>query len=49
MELERPEIDVPEGEPPTSLEITDVQVGNGAEATRGSTVSVHYLGVSSEI
>jgi peptidylprolyl isomerase len=46
MELVRPEIDFPEGPPPTQLEITDVTVGSGAEARGGSTVSVHYVGVA---
>ena len=43
---DKPEIDFPGGEPPTDLEITDVTVGDGAEATSGSTVSVHYVGVA---
>lgn len=46
MALERPEIDFPEGEPPTYLDITDLTVGDGPEATKGSTVSVHYVGVA---
>src|SRR5690348_12584418 len=46
MALERPEIDFPEGTPPSNLEITDLTVGDGAEATKGSTVSVHYVGVA---
>jgi peptidylprolyl isomerase len=46
MALERPEIDFPEGEPPADLQITDITVGEGPEATPGSTVSVHYVGVS---
>jgi peptidylprolyl isomerase len=46
MALERPEIDFPEGEPPADLQITEITVGDGAEATPGSTVSVHYVGVS---
>jgi peptidylprolyl isomerase len=46
MALERPEIDFPEGAPPANLEITDVVVGEGPEATHGSTVSVHYVGVA---
>ncbi|MFC4225077.1 FKBP-type peptidyl-prolyl cis-trans isomerase [Lysinibacter cavernae] len=45
---EKPEIDFPEGEAPTTLEITDIIVGDGAEATAGSTVDVHYLGVEFE-
>ena len=43
---EKPEIDAPEGPPPTELEITDLTVGDGAEATPGSQVSVHYVGVA---
>ncbi|HEV7931665.1 MAG TPA: FKBP-type peptidyl-prolyl cis-trans isomerase [Actinomadura sp.] len=46
MALERPEIDFPEGTPPANLEITDLVVGEGPEATHGSTVSVHYVGVA---
>ena len=42
----RPEIDFPEGEPPTELQITDEVVGEGPEATPGSTVSTHYVGVA---
>ena len=41
----RPEVDPPEGPAPTELEITDLIVGDGAEAQPGSTVNVHYLGV----
>ena len=43
---DKPEIDFPEGPPPTDLEVTDLSVGDGAEATSGSTVSVHYVGVA---
>ena len=46
MALERPEIDFPEGTPPPALDITDISVGDGAEATKGSQVTVHYVGVS---
>jgi peptidylprolyl isomerase len=46
MALERPEIDFPGGEPPAYLDITDITVGDGAEATSGSTVTVHYVGVA---
>ncbi|MHA7133902.1 FKBP-type peptidyl-prolyl cis-trans isomerase [Oerskovia turbata] len=44
-ERTRPEVDAPEGPAPTELEITDLIVGDGAEAQPGSTVNVHYLGV----
>jgi peptidylprolyl isomerase len=43
---DKPEIDFPGGTPPTDLEITDLTEGSGAEATAGSTVSVHYVGVA---
>jgi peptidylprolyl isomerase len=46
MALERPEIDFPEGQPPQYLDITDITEGDGPEATKGSTVSMHYVGVS---
>lgn len=46
MDLSRPEIDFPEGEPPADLQITDEVVGDGPEATAGSTVSAHYVGVA---
>jgi len=45
---EQPEIDFPGGEPPTALVITDVVVGEGAEAVPGGQVEVHYLGVDFE-
>ncbi|MCU1408202.1 MAG: peptidyl-prolyl cis-trans isomerase [Microbacteriaceae bacterium] len=41
----KPELDFPEGPAPEELEITDIAVGDGAEATPGATVDVHYLGV----
>lgn len=41
----KPEIDFPEGPPPTELIISDLVVGDGAEATPGATVDVHYVGV----
>jgi peptidylprolyl isomerase len=44
--MEKPDIDFPDGPPPTDLEITDLTEGDGAEATSGSTVSVHYVGVA---
>lgn len=43
---EKPEIDFPEGPPPTDLEITDLVVGDGPEATDGSLVAVDYVGVA---
>ncbi len=44
----KPEIDFYDGEAPTELVVTDIEVGSGAEATPGATVEVHYLGVDLE-
>ena len=44
--MEKPEIDFVDPEPPTDLVVTDLSVGDGTEATSGSTVSVHYVGVA---
>jgi peptidylprolyl isomerase len=46
--LERPDIDPPEGPAPADLVITDLVVGDGAEAQPGDKVEVHYLGVEYE-
>jgi peptidylprolyl isomerase len=45
-ERSRPEIDFPGGEPPADLQVHDEVVGEGAEATPGSTVQAHYVGVA---
>ena len=46
MDIQRPEIDFPGGEPPAELQITDIWEGNGGEAKPGDTVQVHYVGVA---
>jgi peptidylprolyl isomerase len=46
MTLSKPIIDSPTGEPPADLEITDIVVGDGPEATPGHGVVVHYVGVA---
>src|SRR5436190_6756322 len=46
MSAEKPEIDFPDGPPPNDLEVTELTEGDGQEATSGSTVSVHYVGVA---
>ena len=43
---QKPAVTVPAGDPPTDLEIIDELVGDGAEATPGHQVEVHYVGVS---
>ena len=44
-EKTKPEIDFVEGPAPAELVITDLEVGDGAEAKPGDTVTVHYTGV----
>ncbi len=41
----KPEIDAPEGPAPSELVVTDLEVGDGAEAIPGAKVKVHYVGV----
>jgi peptidylprolyl isomerase len=44
---EKPEVDVPVGQPPSfQLELDDLSVGDGDEAAAGHVVEVHYVGVS---
>ena len=42
----KPTVTIPDTDPPTELQVVDDTLGDGAEATPGSTVSVHYVGVS---
>ncbi len=41
----KPEVDFPTGPAPAELVISDLVVGDGAEAVPGGTVEVHYVGV----
>ena len=43
---ERPTIEKPEGDIPFELVTEDLVPGDGAEATKGSKVTVHYVGVA---
>ena len=43
---EKPEVQVPDHAPSYQLEIEDIEAGDGDEATPGSIVEVHYVGVS---
>ena len=43
---QKPPVDSPDGPPPTDLEISDLTVGAGAEASAGDQVRVHYVGVA---
>lgn len=42
----KPSVTIPEGEAPAELLIEDLEVGTGAEAVPGQSVTVHYVGVS---
>ena len=44
--LKKPTVEVPSGNPPTTLQKTDLIVGKGAEAVAGKKVTVQYVGVS---
>jgi peptidylprolyl isomerase len=44
--MDKPEVDPHLGPEPTDLEVTDLTLGDGAEAQSGSTVSVHYVGIA---
>ncbi|MFC3690066.1 FKBP-type peptidyl-prolyl cis-trans isomerase [Aquipuribacter hungaricus] len=44
--MDKPEIEYVDPTPPSDLVVTDITVGDGAEAVGGSTVSVHYVGVA---
>jgi peptidylprolyl isomerase len=43
---DKPTIEKPEGDIPFDLGIDDLVIGEGAEATPGTKVTVHYVGVS---
>ena len=42
----KPTVTIPDTEPPAELVIDDLVVGDGAEATKGANVIVHYVGVA---
>jgi peptidylprolyl isomerase len=43
---DKPTVEIPDGPPPTELVVEDLTVGDGPEATTGTTCSMHYVGVS---
>jgi peptidylprolyl isomerase len=43
---DKPQIDIPDHAPSYQLELDDIEVGDGDEATPGSIVEVHYAGVA---
>ncbi len=42
----KPKVTVPEGDPPTSLQVDDLEQGTGPAAKPGSRLSVNYVGVN---
>ena len=44
--MDKPQVDVPEGNAPTELQIIDIETGTGPEAVVGKRVAVHYVGVT---
>lgn len=47
-EKTKPKVTVPSGPPPNSLEIEDIETGDGATAKAGDEVTVQYVGVGYE-
>ena len=44
--MPKPDVTIPDAEPPADLLIEDIVVGEGDEAAAGHDVEVHYVGVS---
>jgi peptidylprolyl isomerase len=44
--MDKPTVEIPEGAPSYQLELEDLEVGTGEEASPGRVVEVHYVGVS---
>jgi peptidylprolyl isomerase len=42
----KPDVTIPTGEAPADLQIEDIIAGDGKEATSGTNVEVHYVGVA---
>jgi peptidylprolyl isomerase len=41
---DKPVIEIPEGDPPTSLQVEDLTVGDGPEAVAGKQCTMQYVG-----
>ncbi len=46
MAATKPTVTIPEGAPPSELQIEDLETGEGAEATSGTTCTMQYVGHS---
>ena len=43
---DKPSVEIPDGPPPPELQIEDLTVGDGPEATPGTTCTMQYVGVA---
>ncbi len=41
---DKPTVEIPEGAPPAELQVEDLSVGEGKEATAGTTCTMQYVG-----
>ena len=46
MTAEKPDVQIPDGPPPTELVVEDLTVGDGPEAKPGTTCTMQYVGVA---
>lgn len=44
--MQKPEVTIPDEQPPSELVVDDLTVGDGDQAAAGQQVSVHYVGMS---
>ena len=44
--MSKPSVEIPGGDAPSELQVEDLTVGDGPEASAGQHVHVHYVGVS---
>ena len=44
--MTKPDVAIPDGAPPSDLQVDDLTVGEGPDATAGSKVDVHYVGIA---
>ena len=44
--MSKPDVSIPDQDPPADLVLDDITVGGGAEARPGTVVEVHYVGVA---
>jgi peptidylprolyl isomerase len=45
-DITKPKVEVPDGPPPTDLQVNDITEGDGTEAKAGDTLTMQYVGVN---